>query len=395
MRAAHNLRALAENFAVHLLVVAMYGGHEGTPDDAILRLCVTWKRIDASIPPRTPQRWSLRKWIRWGNGFLPAEWSGWNLENGREADAYFEETRCIRLWVFRFYLLPWAKAWLDRGGKAWLDLDEAESGARKSQAELYGATGKPAESRKLEADARIYRNLESRFLPRFERIVTASKMETARLRTMDTSLRVETWPNIVPPAPAHERPSTATRGGLRLLFVGSLGHFPNREAIHYAVREVLPRLQTLAGGEVVLAVAGAGADAHRAEFTGLDHIDWLGTPPDLTGAYAGADVVLVPLHAGGGTRIKILEAFAHRKPVVSTHFGAEGLDVAHDRELLLADDPDQMASHCAELFLNTAKRARLVAAAYDFVRSRHSMEVLKPLAAALAQQIADERSSAV
>ena len=69
---------------------------------------------------------------------------------------------------------------------------------------------------------------------------------------------------------------------------------------------------------------------------------------------AQADVAVVPIRYGSGTRLKILESFAHRVPVVSTTIGAEGLQVEHGVHLLLADDPEAFAAACERL----ADRAR-------------------------------------
>jgi glycosyltransferase involved in cell wall biosynthesis len=68
-----------------------------------------------------------------------------------------------------------------------------------------------------------------------------------------------------------------------------------------------------------------------------------GQVPDITDELARADIVIIPLRYGSGTRVKILEAFAHRIPVVSTTMGAEGLEVEPGTHLLVADDPDAIA----------------------------------------------------
>ena len=390
MRAGRNLQALAGEFTVHLLVVAMYGGQEGEPGEEVLRYCASWRRVLASVPAVKKWRWSLFNFLKWGQGRLPAEWSGWTARNEREAAAYFAETQCERLWVFRFYLLPWARAWLDGGGKAWLDIDEMESGARTSQAGLLSRAGEEAAAARLRGDAGLYRALEERYLGRFERIVTASEVEAVKL----DAPAVAVWPNVVAiPDGIPGGARSSDDAAWRLLFVGSLGHFPNREAVHFAAREVLPRLQALVPRPVVLCVAGAGADAHREAFRGLPHVEWLGTVADLGPTYAMADLVLVPLRAGGGTRIKILEAFEHGKPVVSTHTGAEGLSgLEHGRELLLADDPAEIAAACADLFHDAQKREALSANGRACVAARYSPGNLRSLAAALRGQMEATRA---
>ena len=78
---------------------------------------------------------------------------------------------------------------------------------------------------------------------------------------------------------------------------------------------------------------------------------------------ARADIAVVPLRMGSGTRLKILESFAHRIPVVSTTIGADGLDVQDGVHLLLADRPDEFARACRRLIEDRALARRLVDAA--------------------------------
>jgi glycosyltransferase involved in cell wall biosynthesis len=88
----------------------------------------------------------------------------------------------------------------------------------------------------------------------------------------------------------------------------------------------------------------------------------------------GAKVSVVPLRIGGGTRLKIYESMAARVPVVSTHVGAEGLEVTHPENIRLADDPDAFAGHCLKLLESEAERTRMSEAAWHLVSSRSSSE---------------------
>jgi polysaccharide biosynthesis protein PslH len=85
---------------------------------------------------------------------------------------------------------------------------------------------------------------------------------------------------------------------------------------------------------------------------------------------AGATVAVVPIRYGGGTRVKILESFAHRVPVVSTSLGAEGLDVEDGVHLLLADDAEQFAASTVRLLRDAQLRVRLTQAAEEHYLAR-------------------------
>jgi glycosyltransferase involved in cell wall biosynthesis len=92
--------------------------------------------------------------------------------------------------------------------------------------------------------------------------------------------------------------------------------------------------------------------------------------------YDRADVVVVPLRAGGGTRIKVLEAFAHRVPVVATPMGAEGLEVSPGRHLLVGDGPDALAAACLRLLRDPALGRQLAADAHALVKRRYALPVV-------------------
>src|SRR5262249_34836826 len=138
------------------------------------------------------------------------------------------------------------------------------------------------------------------------------------------------------------------RGGpFTLLFVGTLGYYPNEDAAIYFRAEILPRLQVTAGRSVRLLIVGSNPSA-RLQALARDHqVTVTGTVPDVTRYYAAADAVIVPLRAGGGTRIKVLEAFGHRRPVVSTTVGAQGIEVTPGTHLLIGDTPRAFADQCA------------------------------------------------
>ena len=114
-----------------------------------------------------------------------------------------------------------------------------------------------------------------------------------------------------------------------------------------------------------------GREPQRIEhLAGLPGVDLVGAVDDVSAELAGADVVLVPMRYGGGTRLKVLEAFAHRRPVVSTTLGAEGTGAVDGEHLLLRDDAAGTAEAVAALAADAALRDRLVAAGEELYRAR-------------------------
>ena len=112
--------------------------------------------------------------------------------------------------------------------------------------------------------------------------MTASEIESERVRAQVGGPPVETWPNVV--SLPREGPRSEAHLGWRLLFVGSMGHLPNRVAVYHAAREILPRLQRIIDGRVVLRIAGAGG--RDGDFLDLKDVEWLGVVAELTPLYA-------------------------------------------------------------------------------------------------------------
>ena len=157
----------------------------------------------------------------------------------------------------------------------------------------------------------------------------------------------------------------------RLLFVGSLSYFPNVDAAAMLCRDVRPRLQDRLARPVRVDLVGTRPTAPVFELQALEGVAIHADVADLAPFYRGAHAAVVPIRAGGGTRIKLLEAFAFGTPVVSTSIGANGLDVVAGRHLLIADEPAAIVDACARLVTDPSHGARLASAARQLVEERY------------------------
>jgi glycosyltransferase involved in cell wall biosynthesis len=160
-------------------------------------------------------------------------------------------------------------------------------------------------------------------------------------------------PNAVETGPTIPVPAAHTA-----LFLGSLLYPPNRNAAIYLMREIWPRVRRQVP-EARLTIAGQNPEAVPGHDDPPAGVAFSGFVKDLGPLYAGTRVVCAPIFAGGGTRIKIVEAAAHGRPVVSTTLGAEGLELDDGREILLRDDPDSFAAAVVDL-MRDAERARRI-----------------------------------
>jgi glycosyltransferase involved in cell wall biosynthesis len=135
----------------------------------------------------------------------------------------------------------------------------------------------------------------------------------------------------------------------RIGFVGTLGYEPNRSGLNWFLQRVWP-LILRAAPQTRLRVAGEAPDfLKNARFQNVDRLGWL---PDVETEMSTWSHTIVPLFIGGGTRIKIAEAFSRKCPVVSTTVGAYGYNVRDGQQILLADRPKEFASKCLWILEN-------------------------------------------
>lgn len=167
------------------------------------------------------------------------------------------------------------------------------------------------------------------------------------------------------------RPSTGEEQ-TGLVFTGAMDWVPNEDGVLYFVREILPRIRRDVP-EVTLSVVGREPSARlKALAEGEGGVRVTGRVEDIRPYVHRASVYVVPLRIGGGTRLKIFEAMAMGKAVVSTSIGAEGLPVTHEKNIILADDPNTFADEVVRLLRDSVVRAALGKAARALVEQRYS-----------------------
>jgi polysaccharide biosynthesis protein PslH len=221
----------------------------------------------------------------------------------------------------------------------------------------------------INALRRGYFQLQAAKMERFERAAFAGADFVVTVSERDRN-RTIAWgakrTGVVPNGSdtEHIRP-TPSRAFNRteLLFIGALDWFANIDAISWFLADIFPLIRA-ADSSVHLSVVGSRpCDRVRRLVHGVAGVTFFGQVDDVRPFYDRCDVVVAPLRIAGGTRIKILEAMAAGKPVVSTTVGAEGLDVVHGVHLLMADDPETFARSVlrtlkTDVFAEMSLRAR-------------------------------------
>jgi sugar transferase (PEP-CTERM/EpsH1 system associated) len=164
-------------------------------------------------------------------------------------------------------------------------------------------------------------------------------------------------------APSHLQSAFSNR---QLIFTGSMDWLPNEDAMQFFCREILPLLRAEEPG-VTLSIVGRAPTPAVKRLAEEHGVQVTGRVDDVRPYMKEAAVYIVPLRIGGGTRLKIFEAMAMGKAVVSTTVGAEGLPVIDGEHVMLADEPHTFARAVVDLLRDDAQRARLEAAARALV----------------------------
>lgn len=195
-----------------------------------------------------------------------------------------------------------------------------------------------------------------------------SKEDRRYLGRIGMGRGVAVVPNGLPvPQPAPPCPDPT------ILFLGTYGYEPNCAAAHRLVTRIFPLIRQQAP-EARLIVAGNLPERIASFRSAPPGVTFTGFVQDLDGLYAGSRVVACPITVGSGTRLKLVEAAAYGRPMVSTRLGAEGLAFEDGREIMLRDDDEGFAAACVNLLHDDAACARLGGAARARMKASYAAE---------------------
>lgn len=247
--------------------------------------------------------------------------------------------------VEHFWCASYATRLRGQCGRLVLDLHNIESELARTHAAALRGPARWAQQQ----FARMYREMEREWLPKFDTLLVTSEADRARVQHPD----VRVFPNAIPEVPV---PQVAEQAAV--VFSGNLEYHPNVEAVRWLAQEIWPRIHAAIPeaewrliGRNPEAVAGL---APAAKFTGP--VD------DAVAELAKGRVCVVPLLSGSGTRFKILEAWAAGRAVVSTTIGAEGLGARDGEHLLIADTAEEFCTAVVGVWKDAELRGRLAAA---------------------------------
>ena len=229
-------------------------------------------------------------------------------------------------------------------------------------------------------EARKMATYERDALRKFHHVIAVSEHDRQQMLSMDPSCSISVVPTgvdtekytVAPPATA-DPPTIA--------FLGSMDWEPNIDAVLYFCREIFPRIRAQVP-TAVFQIVGRNPHASVKQLAS-GAVQVTGTVPSVSEYLRDATVVVVPLRIGGGTRLKIFEAMATGKAVVSTSIGAEGLAVQSGRDLILADDAESFADATVRLLRDAALRSQYEQAAARLAGEYDWSKIVQQFAAVL------------
>jgi glycosyltransferase involved in cell wall biosynthesis len=233
----------------------------------------------------------------------------------------------------------------------------------------------------------LYSFIQWRRLRAFERsvcqqvdqVIAVSEADAQAFRALLPTVRVAVVPNGIFVGD-YRRDSTTTAldlGDHALLFTGSMSYRPNIDAMLWMAESIFPAISREVP-DARLYIVGSQPSARLGSLRRNPDIHITGYVQEVQPFLQYAAVYVAPLRMGSGTRLKLLQAMAAELPIVATRIGAQGLDIASGREMVLADDPVEFAQAVVGLLRDPARRAALGQAARALVAERYDWSVIMP-----------------
>ena len=221
---------------------------------------------------------------------------------------------------------------------------------------LCGETANPFYKFAYWTQQLAFQRYERVLSPKFDAVTCTSNIDAAVFQRHCAENTIEIIPNGVDVT--HYQPDFTSEAPAHLIYIGSMDWYPNEDAVGFFADEVLPGIQDKVP-DVQFSIVGGNPSARVQKLAEREGVVVTGRVPEIKPYFAEATVFVVPLRIGSGTRLKILEALAMGKAIVSTSVGAEGLDLKDSEEIFIADEPTPFADAVTRLLTDASLRRRV------------------------------------
>ncbi len=215
-------------------------------------------------------------------------------------------------------------------------------------------------------------SVERQLCQRMQYCLVCSENDAKELAAIAPRSQVEVIPNGVEP----ERPALSGAADKpSLVFIGAMDYMPNYQGILHFCEQVLPRIEQEIS-DIKLNIIGRNPIAAVRQLAHKPNIQLLDKVENIHSVLHPEQILVVPLKVGGGTRLKILDAMSLRLPVVATSVGAEGLALTPGEQILIADEPQEMAQQIIRLYNDNKLRERLIDNAYQCIKQQYDWNII-------------------
>ena len=383
LRAWDWLKTLNYDYRVHVLVVGSNETCHAPPDDypaddvcyldnsTLLAMHRYYRVLGLAFP-----------FLAWLSNRFVTDWQHWEPSGAtgskiRTFNAAIGGEPVSRIVTFRLYLYDIGKAFTDEFSATPydLDVDDMESRTRFSIALCLARMGFYRKALISFSTAIQYALVERKLAGRFEHVFLSAQ-EDAEFLPSRLRSRIAIRSNRIE-VPYYFAKKTLDRE-LGLIFVGTLNYPPNEESVRYLVNKVAPLLERRLSKPWCLRVVGRHASsALRTLSETHRNIHLIDDAENLTDLYAQTDIVLVPLFAGGGTKLKTIEGFAHHCAVISTEQGVRGLEARIDEDYLAAQTANDFANAIVSLATNPQRMECIARAGHALYMKKYA--IIEPL----------------
>lgn len=381
MRCGMTLEALSRHYSVTLVVASQSEGLSESSLPLSMRACCArvWIRsVPTEASPDSPaaqirslpgiiqttvhMMWPAPLDMCW----MPRSWL-------TELGEWLGGAEFVAVHAFRLSMMQLVSALIDRETPVILDLDDIESKSMLRLAQIQRAQlGRMIFALK-QVEAFKTGRAEIRAAGRAARVISCSRADAIELALRLPEDRIAVIPNgiKIPATFAREKGTP-----LKVLFVGSLDHAPNQDAVAMLTQGLAARISAALPEGAIWRVVGRRPAAGLIDRLEQAGIQLVANAEDLYEHYSWADVAIAPIRCGGGTRIKILEALAFGCPVVSSTIGAEGLLLQPGKEILIADTEEEYVAAFMQLAHDPLLYDSLSALGRKKVEEHYSQDVI-------------------
>lgn len=343
-RAHQWIKKLAKDYEIHLFVVRPF--LETTPEHIEAVSSVKVLSVENTSQNRLLE--IVRLFLTKKSDSKLFNWYPLSHINKEKLTRFYADIPFDTILCFRLYLMDFAVHLqkITKSTRIELDIDDLESLTHYKIANLFLKNRQIKKGATFLLSSYNFFSQEKRIQATFDCVYVCSKRDQATLQKKITDIPINIMPNRIH---GTQTMLKLPKNPYILLFVGSLDYYPNEEAVSWFIRKVLPKLRATNRLWELHVIGFSSKKKFIKLLTHTNGVMYHGKVEDLTSVYTGAYQIISPLHAGGGTKLKIMEAMMFGRPIIATEESVYGLELVPYEHYLPAETADDYLIACQKL----------------------------------------------